>query len=363
MKKTLLILAVAATLIGCHKQPIADAPTFAKGADLGWLSEMEHDSMLFYHPDGKADDCIEVMKAIGCDAIRLRVWVNHSTGWCNLPDVLAMAKRVHAAGLRLMIDFHYSDYWADPSHQDIPADWKALDLNQMCIAIGAHTTEVLEALKAEGIEPEWVQIGNETTNGMLWPMGALDAERVAMEAQHEPMALSRERCLDWANYARLSNSGYEAAKAVFPNVTCIIHVDNAFVPRVNWFYRFQQEGGKWDAIGLSHYPFTQDTLTWQQMNELCRQDVQMLHQTYQCPVIITEIGIRSNEPASADSCIADFRQRMDTLPGYAGVFYWEPEVYNYWKPAEYEALGWGSYNMGAFTNEGRPMEALIHLYE
>lgn len=359
----MLICAAAAMFSACQHQSVSDKPAFAKGADLGWLSEMEHDGMLFYQPTGEQADCIEVMKGLGCDAVRLRVWVNHSTGWCNLPDVLAMAKRVNAAGLRLMIDFHYSDYWADPAHQAIPSAWKTLDIDQMCIAVGAHTTEVLEALKAEGIEPEWVQIGNETTNGMLWPMGALNPEQIAQESKREPMSLSRERSLGWANYARLSNSGYEAAKAVFPNVICIIHVDNAFVPRVNWFYRFRQEGGKWDAIGLSHYPYTQDTLSWQQMNELCRQDVQQLYATYQCPVLITEIGIRSSEPLSADSCILDFRQRMDTMPGYAGVFYWEPEVYNYWKPTEYEALGWGSYNMGAFTEDGRPMEALVHLYE
>ena len=171
----LALLAQLGLFVSCAKQPIYNAP-FAKGADVGWLSEMEHDSMLFYNAVGEEADCLDVLKEVGCNAIRLRVWVNHSTGWSNLPDVLGMAKRVQDAGLRLMIDLHYSDFFADPSRQDIPAAWRALNLDELCLAVGAHTVEVLQALRDAGIEPEWIQIGNETTNGMLWPVGALKTE-------------------------------------------------------------------------------------------------------------------------------------------------------------------------------------------
>jgi arabinogalactan endo-1,4-beta-galactosidase len=330
------------SLTGCHKAPQYNEP-FANGADVSWLSEMEHDSMLFLNAAGEADDCLNVLKEVGCDAIRLRVWVNHATGWSNLPDVLGLAVRAHDAGLRLMIDIHYSDFFADPQRQDIPKEWQALNLEELCLAVGAHTVEVLSALKDAGIEPTWVQIGNETTNGMLWPFGALKSES------------------GWRNYARLSNCGYEAAKQVFPNICCIVHVDNAFIPRVPWFRHFQAVGGKWDMIGLSHYPFTQDTIAPMEMNTLCAEDIRQLYDTFACPVMLTEIGIASWLPEQADACIRDFRQKTDGLKGYVGVFYWEPEVYGGWRPAEYIPLGWGSYPMGAF-HEGAPMQALVTLY-
>lgn len=339
----LALLALLVLFAGCAKQPAYDAP-FAKGADVGWLSEMEHDSMRFYNAAGEEANCFDVLKEIGCNAIRLRVWVNHSTGWSNLPDVLALSQRAKDAGMRLMIDLHYSDFFADPQRQDIPLLWRDLDLDEMCIAVGGHTIEVLETLRDANITPEWVQIGNETTNGMLWPMGALTDER------------------GWARYARLSNAGYEAAKQVFPNITCIIHVDNAFIPRVPWFKKFKENGGKWDMIGLSHYPFTQDTIAPTVMNDLCVEDIRQLHAEFGSPVMLTEIGIASFLPEAANDCMADFRSKADGLEGYVGVFYWEPEVYADWRPAEYEPLGWGGYQMGAFA-DGRPMQALKTLYK
>ncbi len=362
MKHLFYILTAGLLLVSCGKQT-KEAEKIAMGADLGWLSEMEHDGMLFYNAEGVEQGCMDVLQGLGCNAIRLRVWVNHETGWCNLPDVLMMARRVKAAGLDLMVDFHYSDYWADPQTQTIPAAWKEYDEEQMAAAIAAHTTEVLEALKAENITPKWVQIGNETTNGMLWPMAALDKEAILADAKRPALEVSKERQAGWATYAKLSNAGYDAAKAVFPEVICIVHVDNAFIPRANWFYRFQQEGGKWDMVGLSHYPFTQDTLTWEQMNTLAMEDIRELHQVYGCRVMVTEIGTASWDAAAAEACITDYRSKTDTLAGYAGVFYWEPEVYADWKPAEYEPLGWGAYHMGCFDAEGKPMKALELLWE
>ncbi len=339
----LTLLIGLALLTSCSKTPQYDA-SFAHGADVSWLSEMEHDGVVFHNAQGETDDCFAILRESGCDAIRLRVWVNHATGWSNVPDMLTLAWRAQRAGMRLMIDLHYSDFFADPQRQDIPAAWRALDLDELCIAVGAHTVEVLEMLKAADIEPEWVQIGNETTNGMLWPVGALKTEN------------------GWRNYARLSNSGYEAAKQVFPNITCIVHVDNAFIPRVPWFKHFREAGGCWDMIGLSHYPFTQDTIAPEQMNSLCAKDIRQLHDTFGCPVMLTEIGIASWLPEASEACIRDFRSKTDGLDGYVGVFYWEPQVFGGWKPAEYEPLGWGSYPMGAFDPNGCPMEAFRALF-
>jgi len=352
----------AILLASCGQKP-TETSDIVRGADFGWLSEMEHDSMLFLDENGQAADCIELFKQEGMNAVRLRVWVDHKTGWSNLPDVLQMAERVKAAGLPLMIDFHYSDFFADPQRQDIPEAWKEMNHTELCKAIADHTKEVLNALKEKEIEPKWVQIGNETTYGMLWPDGALDKEQVDEDAYREKELMTREIRWDWNNYAGLSNAGYDAAKAVFPNVICIIHVDNAFIPRVNWYNRFKAEGGKWDMIGLSHYPFTQDSLSWKEMNERCEKNVRELYAEFKTPVMIVEIGSKTEEmPEESAACLKDFNQRMEGMEGYAGVFYWEPEVYGYWRPQEYIPLGWGAYNMGCMTPDGHLSDAAKILY-
>jgi len=362
MRKVLLTLLSIALLASCTKTQAPVEKFSARGADLGWLSEMEHDSMLFFNAEGDTTDCILLLKEAGCNAVRLRVWVNHSTGWSNLPDVLAQAKRVKEAALPLMIDIHYSDFFADPQRQDVPEAWKGDTIMSLKEHVAAHTTEVLQTLKDNGITPTWVQIGNETTYGTLWPYAQLDKPTIDAEAYEPTDSLPEEGLAQWLPYAELSNAGYDAAKAVFPEIICIVHIDNAFIPRVNWFKRFRDAGGKWDMIGLSHYPFTQDTIAPEVMNDLCREDIIALHTTYGCEVMVVEIGTASWIPDSAAQCMRDFREKTDSLEGYAGVFYWEPQVYAGWRPAEYIPLGWGSYGMGAFTEKGTLSEALHILY-
>ena len=98
---------------GDNQNP-TETVTFAKGADISWVTEMEKSGMKFYNANGKQTDCFELMKELGMNAIRLRVWVNPTDGYCNKADVVAKALRAKALGLELMIDFHYSDSWADP---------------------------------------------------------------------------------------------------------------------------------------------------------------------------------------------------------------------------------------------------------
>ena len=139
---------------------------FAKGADVSWLTEMEHDGVKFYNQNGKAEECMWLLRDLGTNAIRLRVWVNPEGGWCGKDDVIAKASRAQALGYRLMIDFHYSDTWADPGNQKIPAAWKNYDFEQMKQAVANHTKDVLSALKKNGVtNVEWVQVGNETQIG------------------------------------------------------------------------------------------------------------------------------------------------------------------------------------------------------
>lgn len=289
------------------------------------------------------DDCIATMRGMGMNAVRLRVWVNHKTGWSNKADMLSLAKRAAEQGQRIMIDIHYSDFFADPNHQEIPAAWQNYDYETMLEAVREHTLDVLYALKEAGIKPEWVQIGNETPNGMLWPMGKVKGEEG-----------------EWAHYAGFTAMGYNAAKEAFDDITVIVHVDNAYEQR-DWFWeQMAANGGKWDMIGLSHYPMMSawnGGKSWQEMNELAEANIRRLISQWHCPVMIAEIGMFANDTLS-ETVMADFVARAQAIDSCAGIFYWEPEVYGGWRPAEYIPLGWGSYDMGAFTPEGKPSEVM-----
>ena len=322
----------------CYHKTDSPRGSWARGADLSWLSEMEHDGALFYDEAGEAQDCIALLRAQGMNAVRLRVWVNHRTGWSNKADMLALAQRAAEQGQRIMIDIHYSDFFADPNHQAIPEAWQEYDYATMLEAVREHTFDILYALKEAGVKPEWVQIGNETPNGMLWPMGRVNGPDG-----------------NWEQYAGFTAMGYKAAKEAFPDISVIVHVDNAYQQR-DWFWEaMQAHGGRWDIIGLSHYPMMSawnGGKTWQEMNELAETNIRRLISQWHCPVMIAEVGMFANSPESP-AVMEDFLQRITAIDSCAGIFYWEPQVYGGWRPAEYLPLGWGSYDMGAFTPDGR----------
>ena len=152
---------------------VIPVPAFAKGADISWVSEMEKDGRTFKKRDGKQADIFDVLKEVGVNAIRLRVWVDPTGGWSGKDDVVRLAIRASKAGLPVMVDFHYSDFFADPSRQTVPKAWEAdnADVTKMAKHVSDHTSDVLKALYDAGVAPAWVQIGNETRNGMLWPLG------------------------------------------------------------------------------------------------------------------------------------------------------------------------------------------------
>lgn len=143
-----------------EKEKTYDMSGFAKGADVSWLTEMEQNGKKFYDANGKATECMALLRDLGINSIRLRVWVNPDGGWNAKYDVLIKAWRAKNLGMRLMIDFHYSDSWADPGKQNIPAAWNGFkdDLDKMKAAVASHTTDVLQTLKDNGIDVEWIQI-------------------------------------------------------------------------------------------------------------------------------------------------------------------------------------------------------------
>lgn len=342
--KTALLFIAAAALSGCKHNQAAPAteetePTtttispygaFARGADVSWVTQQEKEGIKFYSPEGEEMECMELLRDhCGVDAIRLRVWVNPADGWNGLEDVVVKAKRAAGLGQRLMIDFHFSDVWADPGHQVIPAEWADYDADQMKEAVANHVTAVLTALKKEGIEPEWVQIGNETTPGMLLPMGSVEENPEVLTA--------------------LNNAGYDAVKGVFPNSKVIVHLDGGHDQSRydRMFDALGKFGGKYDMIGMSVYPYwaEQEGVKggWQKIINDCKANIAHLKEKYKKPVMVCEIGFPYDQ---GDICAQVIPQ---LAPEVEGIFYWEPQA-----PAGYN----GGYTLGCFK-DGKPTEALM----
>ena len=365
MRQFPILLILASAILSCGGNdpvnpgtdtiPPVPTPSFAKGADISWVSEMEKDGKTFRTSDGNTADIFAVLAETGVNAIRLRVWVDPYNGWSGKDDVVKLATRAAKAGMALMIDFHYSDFFADPKHQMIPAAWKADkdNLEKMAKHVSDHTTEVLKAVKDAGVTPAWVQVGNETRNGMLWPTGQLwtDSDDIPDGRAH---------------FARLLNAGYDAAKQVFPSVMVLAHVDNAYDDNAWWFEQVKAAGGKFDAIALSHYPQAYHSLpSPETCNSQAISRIKALIAKFNVPVIVSEVGVKTSaDEATAARVLSEFMAEAKKIDKCKGVFYWEPEVYDWWKPAIYslpdqiykyagERTTWGGYDMGAFLAGGK----------
>lgn len=336
IRNFLTVVFLFLTLTACGNKSDSDAndndkpvvtSSFAKGADVSWLTEMEASGKKFYDASGNATECMTLLKSLGMNSIRLRVWVNPSDGWCNKADLLVKAKRANTLGMKILLDFHYSDSWADPSKQNKPSAWVNDSFEQLKAHVSAHTTEVLNALKSAGIYPAWVQVGNETGNGMLWPDGKAD--------------------VNMAQYAALNNAGYDAVKAVMPDAKVIVHLQTGNDTSLfTWLFDgLKAHGGKWDVIGMSLYP-TMDN--WESVTAQCVANISTFYKRYGTDVMVCEVGMPWNLPSTTKKFLSAMLTGSSATGHCLGVFYWEPEAYNSWK----------QYELGAFDNSGKATEAL-----
>ena len=245
---------------------------------------------------------------------------------------MRMAKRAKNWGMAVMIDFHYSDWWADPGQQNIPAQWKEMTYQQMCKALADHTRKVLQAIKDAGVDVRWVQVGNETTNGFLWPMG---------RAQE-----------NMKQYAGLTDAGYGAVKAVFPKAEVIVHLDGAFDPhRYDFIFDgLRKYKARFDMIGLSVYPYWDmkgnHTHSWQETVEKATANINRLWTKYRKPMMVVETGAEAAKPVEGKEIIAAIIDMARHHCGghCQGVFYWAPEADRF-------------YRLGAFQNN-RPTQIM-----
>ena len=327
--------------VACDRPQVEVDDNFVCGVDMSWVTEQEADGVKFFDFEGNETECFELMNSVGAEAVRLRVWVDSDNDFCEVEDVVRKAQRAKCEGMDVMIDFHYSDWFADPSRQDKPKAWVDMSFDELVAEVANHTIMVLTALKNENITPRWVQIGNESRNGMLFDDGYL------WKTTH-----------DWDSYIKLNNAGYDAAKLVFPDCHVIVHIHNAWETETAewWFSEFIRYGGKVDVIGLSHYPQTEQSLTWEEMNARCFRTIRLLKQSCNRDVMLCEIGTKASDEALATRIVKQLSDSLRTIEGCLGYFYWEPQVYGGWKPTKYNALGWNAYDMGAFTSKGSPSD-------
>jgi beta-galactosidase len=218
------------------------------GADISFLPELEAKGIKF-SDNGTEKDAIAILKDHGFNYIRLRVFNDPAQdsgyfpqkGFCDLEHTKQMAKRVKAAGMKLLLDFHYSDYWADPGKQCKPAAWKNLSFEELKKALYDYTKKVMQELKDQGTEPAMVQVGNEINHGMVWPEGNVN----------NPDGL-----------AQLFAAGTAAVKAVSPATVIMLHLALGGQNDESRFLidNFLARKAHFDVIGLSYYPKWHGTL-------------------------------------------------------------------------------------------------------
>jgi arabinogalactan endo-1,4-beta-galactosidase len=328
---TALIMLIA-SCFSSAQNPITT--TFSKGGDVSWLPQMEATGYKFYDVDGAEKDCLQLLKDRGMNTIRLRVFVNPSNnktnGHCSPAETVAMAVRAKNMGMRIMIDFHYSDTWADPGQQTKPAAWASHTLEQLKNDVYTHTYDVLNALKLAGVTPEWVQVGNEIPSGMLWPEG---------------------KTPNWGPLAQLLNKGYEATKAINPSIKVVIHIDQGNENgRFRWFFdNIQANSVKYDVIGMSYYPYWINSDYTATINAL-QNNLNDMASRYGKEVMVVEVGGDYSMVQNTYDMLKAVISAVKSVPNNKGlgVIYWEPQG----------AKSWSGYQLNAWQNDGKPSVAL-----
>jgi arabinogalactan endo-1,4-beta-galactosidase len=218
-----------------------------RGADLSSALQEEAAGKTFR--DGGATAPVEQLLAErGANVMRLRVWVDPAAGGYDLTDALTLARRGHAAGLRILVDLHYSDSWADKDHQTTPAAWADQDLATLAATVRSYTRDTVKAFADQGTPAALVQTGNEIANGMLWPLGQI------YDAQGNE---------NWTGFLTLLKAGLQgAAEATSNPPRSVVHIDKGGdLGGSEYFYDHVAQGGvDFDVIALSYYPFWHGSL-------------------------------------------------------------------------------------------------------
>jgi arabinogalactan endo-1,4-beta-galactosidase len=307
------------------------------GHDLSFAVQ-ESQAGATYTDNGRAALPEQILADHGANWVRLRHWIAPPAGYSDLPNVLAMARRAKAAGMHILLDPHYSDFWADPQKQPTPAAWAGQDLPTLANTVRTYTRDTLNALSAQGTPAEMLQLGNEIRNGMLWPTGQLDWDAGT----------------GWDNLGVLLRAAAAGARdARGPTPRLVVHFDqggdNAFSRR--FFDNVVAQHVPFDVIGLSYYPFWHGTLSQLRTNaddlsQRYGKDVSVVETQYAWTLgwgddtnnfVWEESQLIPGYPATPGGQLgfaSDLMSIMAAVPHGRGlgVFYWQPE----WIPG----VGW-----------------------
>ncbi len=329
---------------------------FIKGADISFLEQVE-DGGGVYTEGGEPRDALDILAGHGFDYIRLRIWYAPGEGYCGLEGTLRMAGRIKEKGLGLLLDFHYSDTWADPGHQAKPAAWTGAGGEELADSVRAYTARVIAALNAQGTLPEMVQIGNEITCGMLWDDGRVCG--------------SYDSPGQWDVFCDLVAAGIlgvQDATSPSDSIEIMIHIDRGGDNVASrWFFdNLAARGVEFDIIGQSFYPW------WHGDFEDLAANLADLAARYGKDIVIAEtaypwtlewddathnmVGLPEHllpgYPATVDGQRAFLEALMDTVANAPdrkgrGVFYWEPE----WISSPSAGSAWENVTLFDFSGE------------
>jgi arabinogalactan endo-1,4-beta-galactosidase len=321
MKIVLLIL-----LVMFFSGNTLQSQTFYKGADLSYVKELEGCGVQ-WKENNTVKDILSIFKDNGANIVRFRIWHTPTTGKNGYSDTESMISRAKAKGLKVMLDFHYSDTWADPGTQKCPAAWISVVNNYPVLSdsLYNYTKKTLQTLKNKGLMPEFVQVGNETNGGMCfsgdgtvtWP-------------------------IDWDKQTLLFNAGIRAVRDVDSNTKIILHVAD---PKNAEWWAGQLDGNNvtgYDILGVSYYPIYHSTETINDFGTI----ITNIRTTYQKDVMVVETGLpwtntwddntnnmMNGVPAGYGSIptpeiqaqwLTDLSNKM-VATGGAGIVYWEPD--------------------------------------
>jgi len=334
---------------------------FLVGGDISMLLHQEQAGVVFQDPQGQPKELIALMTEAGCNCFRVRLFVDPTGRGGVIQDVpyaIAMARRIKAAGGTFLLNFHYSDTWADPAHQTKPAAWKDLPFDELVKTVQSYTAQVITAFRAEDLLPEIVQIGNEIHPGFLWPDGRLGGPD-SQEA--------------WRKFTELLKAGIRGLhSAIGPDdhVSVMIHIAcGGDFGKTDWFFsQLEHYQVPYDLIGQSYYPWWHGTIQELQDN-LARtarkfnKDIIVVETAYpNRPVERFEMRADRKEamvwpwsPAGQSAFLTELIKTVRQAPNRRGrgVLWWYPESVSTHRPG-----GWYNGAMALFDAEGRVLPAM-----
>ena len=341
------------------------------GADLSFTPQ-EIAAGATFTDQGRRGTPVTIMREAGANFVRMRLWVDPPPGYSDLASDLALARQVSASGMKIYLDIMYSDFWADPTKQNIPAAWAGEDLDQLTATVRSYTRQVISAFAEQGTPVDLVSVGNEIRNGILWPTGEINCTD----------------CGGWASLAQLLKAGVAGAKAGNPaghRLLIMMHYDQGgSFPLSSAFYsQLESNDVPFDVIGLSYYPVLDEP----SISGL-RANVDGLAAEFGKPIVIAETQYPwtlANGNSPLGDSTGDFAWEQSQIePGYpatpggqlsfvtdelsilaaapgglgAGLFYWAPD----WIPGVPWEPGAGNgspnVNMTLFNFEGQALPSI-----